>query len=271
MPAPTTVTPLPVLGPSASHRDFFVGFSLPWRSVGLIRRHRTLRLLSLAMAAVTALLLLVLAGLLFSWTDDLFARLVPRPESAWLLPLWWLGVAAVGLLAFVLGALTLPPLALSPLQDPLGEATEALHGGTTPPFSVKDLFVGTWIGLRHTLVRLGLTLLGVLLLLPLNFVPGLGSVVYGTLATLWGMFALAAEHVGGPIARHRYPARTVFRLARERTALFLGLGAAVWLVLIIPVVNAFFLPLAVIAGAEAFVSLERAGALPRKPGHGAPG
>jgi len=262
-PAPPPA-PLPALGPTASLRDFFVGFSLPWRSVGLIRRNPTLRRLSLAMGAVTALLLIALAAALFRWADDLFALLVPRPESSWLTAFWWLGVVAVGLLAFVLGALTLPPLALSPLQDPLGEATEALHGGSPAPFNLRELFESSWIGLKHTLVRLGLTFAGILVLLPLNLIPGMGSVAYGALATMWGMFALAAEHVGGPLARHRYPSRAVFRLARQRPALFLGLGAAVWMVLIIPVINAFFLPLAVIAGAEAFVSLERAGALPER-------
>lgn len=263
---PTPELALPELGTSPSLRDFFVGFSLPWRSLGLVRRHRSLRLLSLAMGGITALILVALAWILFNWTDDVVARLVPRPASDWLLPFWWLGVLALGLLAFVLGALTLPPLALSPLQDPLGEATEALHGAAPAPFSLRELLVGTWIGLKHTLLRLGITLPVIVLLLPLNLIPGVGSVVYGWVAALWGMFALAAEHIGAPVARRRYPSRTVFRLARERTALFLGLGAAIWMVLFIPVINAFFLPLAVIAGTEAFLGLERAGALPARPG-----
>lgn len=265
MTRPDPISPPPALGATPSLQDFFLGFSLPWRSLGHIRRHATLRWLSLAMAVITAIILVGMAVVLLRWTDDLVGRWIPQPDSGWLLPLWWVGVVAVGLLAYVLGALTLPPIALSPLQDPMGEALEALHGRPSQPFSVRDLLEGTWVGLKHTLLRLAITLGGLVLLLPLNFVPGLGSLVFGTLATVWSMFTLAAEHVGAPLARHRYPSRLVFQLVRQRTALFLGLGAAIWLLLVIPVVNAFFLPLVVIAGAEAFLSLERAGALPPKP------
>lgn len=217
------------------------------------------------MAAVTLVLLVGLGVLLALYTDDLVARLVPRPDSAWLLPLWWLGVVAVALLAYVVGALTLPPLALTPLSDPLSElAEEACGGEPSPPFTLGNLLRGTAAGLKLTLARLLLLAVGLVLLLPLHLIPGLGSLAYSLLATIWSLLGLTAEHVGAPLARHFHPTATVFRLLRERTALCLGFGAAVQVVLLVPVINAFFLPLAIVGGTLLYLGLVRAGALPSR-------
>src|SRR5690606_18307290 len=144
------------------------------------------------------------------------------------------------------------------------EATEVHAGGTAPPFRWKDLWIGTWVGLKHTLVRLALSLLVVVLLLPLNLIPGVGSLLYAGLSGLWGMLGLTAEHLGAPLARHRYPSRTVFRVMRARPALSIGFGPGVWLIPIVPVLNAFFLPLGVVAGTLLFLGLHRADALPAR-------
>ena len=241
-----------------------MGLRLPFQSLGVILRHRDLFRLSLAMAAVTAVILIALLWVLFAYTDDLVAAVWAPPDRAWLMGLWWLVTFAIGLLLAILGALILPPIALSPLADPLSEATEVHAGGTAPPFQWKDLWVGTWVGLKHTLVRLVLTLVGVILLLPLNLIPGFGSLLYAGLSGLWGMLGLTAEHLGAPLARHRYPSRTVFRVMRARPALSIGFGLGVWLILIVPVLNAFFLPLAIVGGTLLFLGLQRADALPAR-------
>lgn len=256
--------PIPPLRSQASAGDLLTGLRLPFRSLKVILQHRDLLRLSLTMAAVTAVILFALVWSLLTYTDDLVAWLWTPPERAWLLGLWWVVTVAIGLLLAVLGALILPPLALSPLADPLSEATEVHAGGTAPPFRWKDLWIGTWVGLKHTLVRLALTLLVVVLLLPLNLIPGVGSLLYAGLSGLWGMLALTAEHLGAPLARHRYPSRTVFRVMRARPALSVGFGLGVWGILIVPVLNAFFLPLAIVGGTLLYLGLERAEALPAR-------
>ena len=61
--------------------------------------------------------------------------------------------------------------------------------------------------------------------------------------------------------RHLHPTASVFRLLRERTALCLGFGASVQVVLLVPVLNAFFLPLAIVGGTLLYLGLGRAGSL----------
>lgn len=267
-----TPTPLPIpqLRPRATAGDLLVGLRLPFQSLGVILRHGDVFRLSLAMAAVTAVILVGLIWVLLAYTDNLVAAVWTPPERTWLRVLWWVVTFAIGLLLWVLGALILPSIALSPLADPLSEATEGHAGWKAPPFQWKDLWTGTWVGLKHTLVRLALTFLVVVLLLPLNLIPGIGSLIYAGLSGLWGMLGLTAEHLGAPLARHRYPSRTVFRVMRERPALSVGFGLGVWIILIVPVLNAFFLPLAIVGGTLLFLGLQRAQALPPRSESGSP-
>jgi len=186
---------------------------------------------------------------------------------------WWrdalagvLGFAFFVVL-FVSGVLTLPNVVLAPLQDPLSEATEAQLGDfTPPPFSVKAMVRGVTESLGHTLARLALSLLGFLVLLPLNLIPVVGSVAWMVLSSLWTMYWLAVEYLSGPMARHLYPFRRVLSALRARLPLTMGFGAALYVMLWIPVVNFFLMPVAVVAATLLYRALKAAGALGEPPG-----
>jgi CysZ protein len=191
--------------------------------------------------------------------------------SEWMIgaPGGWRHAAAVGLgvvffvLLFAVGALTLPNLLLAPLQDPLSEATEAKLGGfTAPPFSVGLLVTGTLTALRHTLARLALMALGYAVLFPLNLIPVAGSVLYLVLSSVWAMFWLSVEHLSNPMARHLRPFRQVFGVLRRRLALSLGFGATLWVILWVPVLNFFLMPVAVVAGTLLYRGLGAVNAFP---------
>jgi CysZ protein len=84
-------------------------------------------------------------------------------------------------------------------------------------------------------------------------------------APLWTMGWLAVEYLDGPMARHLYPFRQVRRAVQERLPLCMGFGAAVYLMLWIPVLNFFFIPVAVVGGTLLFRGLRACGSLP-EPG-----
>lgn len=258
-------TPIPSLPATSSPGDALRGLSLPLRAFGLIVRTPRLLLLSLACAAVTSL------------------TLVAVGVGAWRLGHWgagalltadsgWQHAAAVGLgvvfflVLFIVGALTVPNLLLAPLQDPLSEATEARCGGfTPPPFSAGALLRGTLESLAHTLLRVLFMAAGFVVLFPLNLVPVAGNVLWVVLSSTWSMFWLAAEHLSNPMARHLRPFSEVVRTLRRRLPLALGFGAALWVLLWVPVVNFFLMPVAVVAGTLLFRGLRQAGALPEHP------
>ncbi|HYH98201.1 EI24 domain-containing protein [Hyalangium sp.] len=260
-------SPVPSIAPRPGLSDFFQGLGLLARAFGLIFRTRKLFLLSALCAAVTLVTLVVLGVLLWRYTPGLIGRFFTRPEAWYGQAAWYLVLVLTFLILFFVGANTVPPLLLAPLQDPLSEATEEQCGGAPPsqPFSLGAFLRGLVTGLAHTLARLFLLLLGLALLFPLNFIPGIGSIIWTVLGSLWSMMWIAGEHLAAPMTRHLYPFSEVRRMLRERRALCLGLGAGVYLLLWVPVLNTFFLPVAVVAGTLLYRGLLAAGQLPPPP------
>jgi CysZ protein len=259
-------SPVPSIAPQPRLSDFFQGLGLLPRAFGLIFRSRKLFLLSALCAVVTLAALVVLAVLLWRYTPGLLSRFFARPESWYGEALWHLVRILIFLVLLVMGANTVPPLLLAPLQDPLSEVTEELCGAPpSPPFSLGAFLRGLVTGIAHTLARLVTLLLGLAILFPLNFIPGVGSILWTVLGSLWSMIWMAGEHLAAPMTRHLYPFSEVRRMLRERRALTLGLGAGVYLLLWVPVLNTFFLPVAVVAGTLLYRGLRAAGQLPPPP------
>ncbi len=245
----------------SSVSQFFFGLWLFPRALRLIVSHRKLLLLSLLSALVAAAVLVSCTFALWPLSQTLAERAIAQQTA---LARFFSG--GLRLLIFILGwivsALTLPSLFLAPLQDPLSEATEAAVSTLTPvAFSLSRFARGIALSLSHTLTRLLLMFAGSAVLFPLHFVPVVGTALWWTLSTGWTAFWLAAEHVSGPSARHFLPFRVVLRVLRARMALSLGFGLAAFVVLWVPVLNFFLLPLAVVAGTLFFVRLREEGLL----------
>lgn len=255
-------SPIPSLPSQSSPGDALRGLAFPLRAFSLIVRTPKLLALSLACAAVTGVTLVGVGFGAWPLAHSLAGRLISGEGG-------WQHAASIGLgfvffiVLFALGALTLPNLILAPLQDPLSEATEARCGDfTAPPFSVGGLVRGTLESLSHTLLRLGFMAAGLVLLFPLNLIPAAGSVLYLVLSSTWSMFWIAVEHLSNPMARHLRPFRQVVGALRRRLPLALGVGAALYVMLWVPVLNFFLMPVAVVAGTLLYRALEQVNALP---------
>jgi len=258
--------PTPAWGREPSWKDFFRGFALPWSAFRLVFASTQLLLLTCIACAVTLVVLVALAWGLVHSTGDGLALLLPRPSAAWALMLWDALAVLVGGVLFVVGANTLPLLMLAVLQDPLSRTTEGLCGAPAPPpFSLQRAWRATTVALGHTALRVTLLVGGQLGLLLLNLLPGVGHVLWAVSSALWTMLWLAVEYVDSPMTRRGHSWATVRGMISRRLALSLGLGAALYLLLWIPVLDFFLVPVAVIAGTLFVRGLDAAGALPATP------
>lgn len=257
-----SVTPLQVPA-RPSFRDFFLGFSLPFRAVGYIRRTPKLRLLAIVSGVVTLLSLGLVAWAALRGTPAFVDwALFPYEEARWGRIAWWLLAAAAFFLTLVVGAQTVPLLALAPLQDVMSEATEALwQADAGQKFSVGAFARGLWVSLQHNLTRLALLYGGHLVLLTVLLVPGVGGPIWTVLATTWTVVWMSVEYFGAAMVRHFYPFRAVVAVFRRRPLLCAGFGAAVYLWLWVPVVNFFFIPVAIVGGTLLFCALRTAGVI----------
>jgi hypothetical protein len=92
---------------------------------------------------------------------------------------------------------------------------------------------------RNGLVRLVVLGLGQLLLLLLLLVPGIGGPLWSVASWTWTALWLSAAHLDVPMARHLYSFDQELSVLRRRPLLCLGFGAAVALMLWVPVLNCF--------------------------------
>ena len=259
-------SPVPSFSARPNPADFFQGMALLGRATALIAR--TPRLLGLALLCALVTLGALVGLLLLLWTQapGLLGALWARPEPWWGRALWGLALALLSVVLFVVGASVGVPLVLSPLQDPLSTLTEERCGGVpSPPFRLGDLLPDLVRGVMHTLARAFFLLLGLAVLLPLHLVPGVGSFAWAVLGTLWTMLWLAGEHLAAPMTRHRYRFDQVRRVLRQRWALCLGFGAGVYVLLWVPLLNNFFLPVAVVGGTLLYRGLLAVGGVPPPP------
>mgnify|MGYP000862437367 CR=1 FL=1 len=240
---------------------FFDGFKLPFRALRLIFRTPKLTGLSLLCAFVTAGALLGVVALAINAADWLTHRLVTGEST-------WLTVASVALqivftiVFFVVGAFTVPNLVLAPVQDPLADATEVALGDFTPePFSLGPALRSTWESVKHTLLRLFFMLLGLVVLFPLHFVPVAGSVLWLVLSSIWSMWWLATENLSNAMSRHLISFGQVVRALRKRPALAMGFGATLHVILWVPILNCFLMPVATVAGTMLYRRLRTEGAV----------
>lgn len=260
--APKAVRPssshyVPDLSRMTAVLDFIRGFALPWRALRLVTASRRLLLLSLLSGLVTGAALVAMA-IVFWPLSNTWASSILEGDSAWFR---WarLGLAVLlYVVVLTLGALSVPNVLLAPVGDPISEATELACGDfETQSSTFGQLLRGTALSLSHTVLRIVLMLTGMLVLWPLHFIPLIGGLTWLAVSSLWSMFWLATEHLSTPMARHFYPFSKVIGILRRRLALAVGFGAALSVLLWIPIVNFFLLPLAIIAGTLLYRGLLR--------------
>ena len=241
--------------------DFFLGLALPLRGLSVVLRARKLRWLSVLCALVTALALFFVLYAVVSWLPGWVDHFWPRPQG-FKLAGWWLAYAVAAVALGVAGVLGLPLVALAPLQDPLSEATEAAVGlGEARPFSFARLLRETFVGLVHTSFRLTILLAGQGLLLGL-LLTGVTSPLWPWASALWSAAWLSAEYLSIPMARHLHPFAHVRKALWRRRWLTLGLGLSLTVLLWVPVLNFFLVPVAVASGTLFYAGMRAGGELP---------
>lgn len=244
-----SVSPVPAL--SGGLPDFFTGLFLPFRSLALMARGKLLAL-NLLCWFITGLSLVALIIGVWPLAERIARSVVGT--GGWLSVL---GSVFVYIALLALGAFTVPSVLLAPLQDPVSEATEERCGEfTAPPFSVQRMFRSVGTSLAHTASRLTIIVLGFFVLLPINLLPGIGSVVYFVASTAWAAWWLTAEYLSGPMARHLMPFKRVLAVMRVRPMVCIGFGLALYVMLWVPVLNFFLVPVAVVGGTLLFRALK---------------
>ncbi|MGQ9859047.1 MAG: EI24 domain-containing protein [Thermodesulfobacteriota bacterium] len=247
-------------------RSFFLlqllaGLWAPLRGLGYLRKNRPLWRYVWIPAMINVLLFAALGTLFFFLFPHLVGLILPEGE-AWYLTalrgiLWAVGSLMV-LLLFLLTFTTIGAVIAGPFNELLSERVEQIQGGTLPRETgsiwqqARRSARSAWESIKH----LAVYLLGSLILLLWNLLPGIGSVIYTVVATLWTLLFLALEFGDYYLARHWVLFRTRWRKLWRHLWASLGFGAGCALLLMIPVLNLFLMPGAVAGGTLLWMKLE---------------
>ena len=266
MPTPRRASPEYLL--PRSHRNAALGFvdgtRLPFHAAGFLLARPRLWLLVAIPLVLNLLIFVGLIGWGFSeFADGLRAWLDGHTAWYWHVLLWlsrilfWLIVLVVVYFIFTPVAL----LIASPFNDRLAEHVERAAG-----FAIEDdrplltmIASEVLFAIFCEAKRLAIAIGVFLALLPLNLLPGIGSVAYAAICFAWASWSVAAQFTGYAADRRHLGIREGWRLLRSNPSLTAGFGVVTAGLMMVPFLNVFIVPVGAVGGTFLFGLLAGAG------------
>lgn len=191
------------------------------------------------------LLIYVVAAIaIFYGMDLMLDRWLPEGWD-WLRWLLFPLVAVLVIGAGMFGFTMLAALLLSPFLGRLAEAVETQLDGQPPATSGRPWWRDVPAGFAVELRRLGYSLLCVLGVLLVGFIPVV-QLITAPLGFLVSAWLLAGEYAGNPLGNRRLSLRQQLALLRRHRLRVLGFGATSFALTLVPVINLAVIPASVI-------------------------
>ena len=240
-----------------------LGASYLLRGLGLLGKPRIRRfvLIPLAVNIVLFLVLLYVMFLGFDWMSAQLDALLPDWLD-WLKFVLWPVYIVAALLMPVFGFVLIGNLIASPFNGLLAEAVEHHLTGEVAAgdFSWKAMLAELGRSLRSELRKLGYTLVRLVPILVLLWIPGV-NIIGSVLWVVFGAWLMAIQYADYPMGNHVLSFPDQRRLLAQRRLLSLGFGGGIMLAMMVPILNFVVMP-ASVAGAtalwvEVYSKLER--------------
>ena len=247
------------------------GLFCPLRGLRFIAHHlRLLWLIAIPFVINTLLFsffIWVIASNLSEWLD----KLLPARETWYFIVLFYILMAllVVALVLVVIFAFTIVGnIILGPFNDLISEKVEFLYTGQghDEPFRLKALLADPARSIKGQIGKLIFYLAVLAALLALNLIPLIGQLLSGILIMLHTLFFLGWEYVDYSMERRKFSLRLKLKTGFKNFSSFIGLGAGVSLMLLIPLANLLAIPLCAVGGTLLFCDLKKKGRVPEPGG-----
>ncbi|MBN2429096.1 MAG: sulfate transporter CysZ [Deltaproteobacteria bacterium] len=230
---------------------FSRGFFYPFKAGKFLLRHPSL----LRFVVVPFLInVFLFSGLVYygvQFFDQFVAGLIPSGEAwYWVIifySLWVIAVAVTAVLIFFTFSVV-GNLIASPFNDLLSNKTEELILGlkTDEKFSLQQFWSDSLQILLIELKKISIFVGIMLILFLLNFLPGIGSMLFSILAFLLTVFFLVLEYFGFVAYRKRLDFREQRKFIWSRFSMTFGFGIGIMALLTLPLLNFICIPLGVV-------------------------
>ncbi len=271
MPEPThTLTP-----PGGGPAGFLRGASYPFKGILWLLRNRGAWPYAVLPALVNGLILLGLGVYAFSEFSSLYALIQPDWAEAAGEGARWYATAGRAVLNGLIGLITTVLLVggtllsgilvgaviAGPFHEKLSEVVERIATGRPPPdepLNLSTLTRDAGRAIRSSVQRLGLFAAMYVPLFFLSLVPVVGLVgLAGTV--VYSAFFLALNFTDPVLERRKLPLPHKMRWARAAMAPWLGFGAALLLVMLVPLLQLVLAPALVTAGTLLYLDVQEGG------------
>lgn len=231
--------------------NFAKGFWFPFNSFFYVKRHPRLYPFIILPVVINVVSFCLVIYFGFDFYRNLVMSRIPQGDAwYWLILNYFvvlLAIVVVLVLIFFTFAVVGSLLA-SPFNDVLSEKTEILLGGHLPqgPFALLPFIRGAGRAMFTEAKKVGVFLLGMLVLLFLHFLPVLGTLFYPILSVAWTAFFLVMEYTGYVFIRKGLSFKAQRQIVYRNTALMSGFGLGLFCLLAIPFLQFFCIPLGVV-------------------------
>lgn len=240
-----------VLAPKNILVDFSRGFFAPFQSVRTLRHYPRLLPYILIPFVINVA---VFSGAIYLGLDffsTTVQELLPSGEAWYWALLYWLAWVVAVLVTALLVFFTftvIGNLIASPFNDLLSERTEEFLSGRihNETFSIGQFLHDAGRTVMMEARKMSIFVVVMVILLPLNLLPGIGQALYTVLAVSLTLFFLCFEYLGFVLVRKRQFFNEQKRYILARKFLMLGFSCGVVVLLAIPFFQMLCIPLAVI-------------------------
>lgn len=241
---------------AATQRNFVVNFSrgffAPFRSVRILRSNPRLIQYILIPFLINAIVFSAAVLLGLDFFGSTVVEYIPQGD-AWYWSvlyglLWVVAVLLTAVLVFF-SFTVVGNLLASPFNDLLSERTEEMLSGAVneESFALGRFFKDALQTIFMEAKKMWIFVVIMVLILPLNLLPGVGNTLYTILAIALTLFFLCFEYLGFVMVRKRQFFREQKSYIFGRKFLMLGFSCGVMALLAIPFFQLLCIPLAVIA------------------------
>lgn len=238
---------------------FYDGLATPFRGIKFLLSNLSLIRYFLIPFGINVLIFGIGTWIFYAYFGDIVAW-VPTWE-AWYGKILYYLVAIVFVLIYALfmafGFTAIGSIIASPFLDVLSERTEEIRSGKKidEPFSVKVLVKDAGAAVSNEIKKLSIFVGLQIALLLLNLLPAIGSIVYAICAPLLTIFFLAFEYLDFTLSRKRIKFGDKMKFISDNKGACMGMGAAFFFTTVVPFINFFVMPVAVIGATLLYLGI----------------
>ncbi len=239
-------------------KSFINGFSYPFRGFRFIFQHPSLIKFIVIPFAINAAVFT--SGFIFFLTKlDRLLTIVPKNDN-WYFGVLYYALATVLIVSFLVIAFyvftVIGNIIASPFNAALSEKTEELLIGPSPssPSGVKVIMKDIVHSVGNEIKRLLFFIMWFIPIFLINFIPGIGQIIYFLLMIFYTCYALTFSFMDYSLDRRYKSFREKNRIIFSCKPRMLGFGLVCFIMGLIPFLNLFLIPVCVIAATMMYIN-----------------